>query len=188
MGASPSHPRVMPIIIDEDNNSHGNPSYVPGSIVRIKLENFVTYDAVEFRPGPYLNMVLGPNGTGKSTIACAICIGLGWPPSVSLIQRCVSCIIMLRYIAQILGRSSEINAYVKHGADKGFVEIELKGKKGKPNLIIRRNISSKNRNSQFTLNGRPITLTEIKKHMAKLNVQVENLWYAVISFVWRVYA
>jgi chromosome segregation ATPase len=24
-------------------------------------------------------MTLGPNGTGKSTIACALCIGLGFP-------------------------------------------------------------------------------------------------------------
>ena len=57
-------------------------SFIPGSIVRIQLRNFVTYDYVEFRPGPYLNMILGPNGTGKSSIACAICLGLNWPPSV----------------------------------------------------------------------------------------------------------
>jgi structural maintenance of chromosomes protein 5 len=55
-----------------------------GSITRIQLENFVTYDYAEFRPGPQLNMVLGPNGTGKSSIACAICLGLNFPPSVSV--------------------------------------------------------------------------------------------------------
>ena len=60
--------------------------YVTGSIVRIKLENFVTYDFVEFRPGPHLNMVIGPNGTGKSSIACAICLGLNFPPSVSTLS------------------------------------------------------------------------------------------------------
>ena len=60
------------------------PRYIPGSIVRIQLKNFVTYDFVEFCPGPYLNMILGPNGTGKSSIACAICLGLNWPPSVCL--------------------------------------------------------------------------------------------------------
>ena len=54
----------------------------PGSIVRVKLENFVTYTAVEFLPGPSLNMVIGPNGTGKSTLVCAICLGLGWGPQV----------------------------------------------------------------------------------------------------------
>ena len=56
----------------------------PGSIVRVKLANFVTYTAVEFLPGPSLNMVIGPNGTGKSTLVCAICLGLGWGPQVSL--------------------------------------------------------------------------------------------------------
>ena len=55
----------------------------PGSIVRVKLENFVTYTAVEFLPGPSLNMVIGPNGTGKSTLVCAICLGLGWSPQVN---------------------------------------------------------------------------------------------------------
>ena len=56
--------------------------YQPGSIVRVKLSNFVTYTAAEFRPGPSLNMVIGPNGTGKSTLVCAICLGLGWGPQV----------------------------------------------------------------------------------------------------------
>lgn len=58
--------------------------YQPGSIVRVELKNFVTYTAVEFFPGPSLNMVIGPNGTGKSTLVCAICLGLGWGPQVSL--------------------------------------------------------------------------------------------------------
>lgn len=57
-------------------------AYQPGSIVRVKLVNFVTYDLVEFFPGPSLNMVIGPNGTGKSTLVCAICLGLGWGPQV----------------------------------------------------------------------------------------------------------
>ena len=59
-------------------------NYQPGSIVRVELKNFVTYTAVEFFPGPSLNMVIGPNGTGKSTLVCAICLGLGWGPQVSL--------------------------------------------------------------------------------------------------------
>ena len=57
--------------------------YQPGSIVRIKMINFVTYTAAEFFPGPNLNMIIGPNGTGKSTLVCAICIGLGWDTKVS---------------------------------------------------------------------------------------------------------
>lgn len=56
--------------------------YKPGAIVRIKVTNFVTYNNAEFYPGPKLNMVIGPNGTGKSTLVCAICLGLGWGPQV----------------------------------------------------------------------------------------------------------
>lgn len=59
----------------------------PGSIVRVKLSNFVTYTDVEFFPGPSLNMVIGPNGTGKSTLVCAICLGLGWGPQVKTKSR-----------------------------------------------------------------------------------------------------
>ena len=58
----------------------------PGSIVRVKLQNFVTYTSAEFFPGPSLNMVIGPNGTGKSTLVCAICLGLGWGPQVWMLQ------------------------------------------------------------------------------------------------------
>lgn len=61
-------------------------SYVPGSIVRVQLHNFLTYDHVEFRPGPHLNMIIGPNGTGKSSIACAIALGLNWSPSVRYLR------------------------------------------------------------------------------------------------------
>lgn len=63
--------------------------FIPGSIKRIQLKNFVTYDYVEFFPGPHLNMILGPNGTGKSSIACAICIGLNFPTSVRTTIPCV---------------------------------------------------------------------------------------------------
>ena len=35
-----------------------------------------TYNEVEVLPGPNLNLILGPNGTGKSTIVSAICLGM----------------------------------------------------------------------------------------------------------------
>lgn len=60
----------------------GPGGYKAGAIVRIKVINFVTYTQAEFFPGPKLNMVIGPNGTGKSTLVCAICLGLGWGPQV----------------------------------------------------------------------------------------------------------
>ena len=38
------------------------------------MVNFITYDEAEVFPGPRLNVVLGPNGTGKSTLTHAICL------------------------------------------------------------------------------------------------------------------
>ncbi|KAF8651094.1 hypothetical protein AX16_004894 [Volvariella volvacea WC 439] len=130
--------------------------FLPGSIVRMQLKNFVTYDYVQFRPGPYLNMIVGPNGTGKSSIACAIAIGLNWPPN-------------------ILGRATELRHYVKFDSQSGYIEIELKGRHGKPNLIIRRTLNASSNSSNFTLNGQSATGKEIAAKMADLNVQVGNL-------------
>ncbi|KAF8967457.1 P-loop containing nucleoside triphosphate hydrolase protein [Flammula alnicola] len=124
----------------------GDDGYIPGSIVRIQLHNFVTYDYVQFSPGPYLNMIIGPNGTGKSSIACAIALGLNFPPA-------------------ILGQWTK----------SGYIEIELKGPRGQRNLVIRRNLNSLSKSSSFTLNGAAATGNEIKAKMAELNVQVGNL-------------
>lgn len=129
--------------------------YIPGSIVRIQLENFVTYDYVEFRPGPYLNMILGPNGTGKSSIACAICIGLNFP-------------------AKTLGRANDVHHFVKNTAEKGYVELELKGPKGRPNIIIRRNLTANSKSTTFTINDKSASGREVSEQVEKLNVQVGN--------------
>jgi len=66
-----------------DDKEYAKDDHQPGSLVRVKLTNFVTYTAAEFHLGPSLNMIIGPNGTGKSTLVCAICLGLGWSPQVS---------------------------------------------------------------------------------------------------------
>ncbi|KAI8989879.1 P-loop containing nucleoside triphosphate hydrolase protein [Trametes punicea] len=130
--------------------------FVPGSIVRIQLQNFLTYDWVEFRPGPYLNMIFGPNGTGKSSIACAICLGLNFPPSV-------------------LARAPDLSSYVKQDKETGYIEIELKGAKGKGNLVIRRTLQRSTKSAPFTLNGKSASGKEINTRMAELNVQISNL-------------
>lgn len=76
---------------------------------------------------------------------------------------------------QVLGRATELNSFVKIGATDGHIEIELKSLPGKPNLIIKRTLSSTSKGSTFTLNGSPATGAEIKARMAQLNVQVGNL-------------
>lgn len=70
-------------------------------------------------------MILGPNGTGKSSIACAICLGLNWPPSVRVfISSAHSTALTIRI--QVLGRAADLNSFVKLGTDAGHVESTLR--------------------------------------------------------------
>lgn len=128
--------------------------YWPGSIVRVACEHFVTYDAVEFRPGPYLNMIVGPNGTGKSTVVCAIALGLGWKPSV-------------------LGRAKDVASYVKLGHTHGWVEVELQGRDA--NISIRRVLFRESNSSDWMLNGVAASAREVNHVVSQFNIEVGNL-------------
>ncbi|WFC98940.1 Structural maintenance of chromosomes protein 5 [Malassezia yamatoensis] len=139
-----------------DVRDRGSSGYIAGSIVRLACENFVTYDAVEFFPGPHLNMIIGPNGTGKSTVVCAIALGLGWKPSV-------------------LGRAKDIASYVKLGHQQGWVEIELQGLQDGPNLTVRRVLFRESNSSDWLLNGRMASAREVHQAISQFHIEVGNL-------------
>ena len=46
------HKRTTTMDIDRPSVEERNQRYKPGSIKRVKLKNFLTYDDVEFFPGP----------------------------------------------------------------------------------------------------------------------------------------
>ncbi|KAI9654314.1 MAG: Structural maintenance of chromosomes protein 5 [Alyxoria varia] len=131
-------------------------SHKPGQIVRVFLQNFVTYTSVTFSPGPALNMVIGPNGTGKSTIVCAICIGLGWSTSH-------------------LGRAKELSEFVKHGCYNAVIEIELKGRDGETNTVIRREIQREGNKTTWFMNGSRSRASDVHSKAKGFNIQVDNL-------------
>uniref|UniRef100_A0A8C2T557 Structural maintenance of chromosomes protein 5 n=1 Tax=Coturnix japonica TaxID=93934 RepID=A0A8C2T557_COTJA len=136
------------------SRSSGKPRFVEGSIVRIYMENFLTYDVCELRPGPNLNMIIGANGTGKSSIVCAICLGLAGKPS-------------------FLGRAEKVSLFVKQGCLKGLVEIELF--KVPENIIITREIQVVTNTSTWHINKKLATLKTVEEQVAALNIQVDNL-------------
>uniref|UniRef100_A0A3Q4GVG0 Structural maintenance of chromosomes protein 5 n=1 Tax=Neolamprologus brichardi TaxID=32507 RepID=A0A3Q4GVG0_NEOBR len=66
----------------QDEGLEGEGRFVEGSILRITMKNFLTYDYSVVHPGPNLNMIVGANGTGKSSIVCAICLCLAGKTAV----------------------------------------------------------------------------------------------------------
>ncbi|KAJ2450766.1 Structural maintenance of chromosomes protein 5 [Coemansia sp. RSA 2336] len=133
---------------------HSLSEYREGAITHISLKNFVTYDRMELTPGPYMNMIIGPNGTGKSTIVCAIALGLGGRPS-------------------LLGRAKDISEFVKHGHERGYIEITLASPSGE--LKVKREIIREGNKTLWKLNGRSATVSQVQKSIRELNVQVDNL-------------
>ncbi|XP_017484448.1 PREDICTED: structural maintenance of chromosomes protein 5 [Rhagoletis zephyria] len=79
---------------------------VKGKIKSVYCKNFVTYGECTFHPTEYLNVIIGPNGTGKSTLVAAIVLGLGGKP-------------------ELLSRSSSIGDYVKNGRDEAMIRVEI---------------------------------------------------------------
>ncbi|KAL0937720.1 structural maintenance of chromosomes 5 smc5 [Colletotrichum truncatum] len=131
--------------------------FQPGAIRRVKVENFVTYERAEFFPGPNLNMVIGPNGTGKSSLVCAICLGLGFSP-------------------KHLGRAGNVKEFVKHGKPTAVIEIELQRRpQDRTHHVIRVQIDRERNSQKWWLNGKDSTHKKIQGLMKDLKIQVDNL-------------
>ncbi|XP_026695844.2 structural maintenance of chromosomes protein 5-like [Ciona intestinalis] len=134
-----------------------NSQFVVGSIIRINVQNFLTYDQCTFRFNPKLNVIIGPNGTGKSSIVCAICIGLAGRTS-------------------LLARAKEIGDYIQHGKQQATIEVELYNV---PHCAIIRRTLNHGQNgktaSTWHLNGNQVNVKQIEETVGKLNIQLSNL-------------
>ncbi|KAJ2709657.1 Structural maintenance of chromosomes protein 5, partial [Coemansia spiralis] len=138
----------------DSSSDGGADEFQRGAIMHIRLTNFVTYDLMEVRPGPNMNMIIGPNGTGKSTIVCAIALGLGEKPA-------------------LLGRAKGVAEFVKHGHERATIEITLAGTEGP--VKIAREIIRDGGKSVWQINGRAATLAEVQRTTQSLSIQVGNL-------------
>ncbi|KAK7969351.1 hypothetical protein PG988_008424 [Apiospora saccharicola] len=139
------------------NGANDVGEYHPGAIVRVMVEDFVTYEHAEFLPGPNLNMVIGPNGTGKSSLVCAICLGLGFHP-------------------RNLGRAGHVGEFVKHGKDYAVIEVELQANSNqRSNPIVRVQISREDNGRKWWLNGRESTQKAVHGLTKEMRIQIDNL-------------
>ncbi|RZF32980.1 hypothetical protein LSTR_LSTR008693 [Laodelphax striatellus] len=125
-----------------------------GSIVKLSLKDFMTFDDVTFLPGNKLNLVIGPNGSGKSSLSCAMVLGLAGK-------------------TKILGRAPDVGQYVKRGKEEATIEIEL-FKKNNNNITVRRTMTIDNKTS-WHLNDRPSSQKEVEELMKSMHIQVDNL-------------
>lgn len=136
--------------------------YNDGNIIHIKLHNFVTYSDTEFWLLPTLNMIIGPNGTGKSTFVCLICIGLGGKPS-------------------LLGRARFAADFIKEGEDFCSIETTLRHSEnnGGTVTVTRRMTRSQNsrtrEKSEWLIDGVVKTENHVAALLQLLNVQLDNL-------------
>ncbi|XP_074605442.1 structural maintenance of chromosomes 5 [Brevipalpus obovatus] len=141
------------------NQSALESPFARGSIVRVRLENFMTYKTLEIRAGPYLNMVLGPNGTGKSALVCAMIIGLAGDASTT-------------------GRAGSFYEYIRFGCESAIVQIELYNPG--QNYVIERKIAKDIRDSRkchtkWKLNGADASQVQVRDLISSLNIRVDNL-------------
>jgi chromosome segregation ATPase len=62
-----------------------------------------------------------PPGTGKSSLVCALCLGLGGS-------------------TKLLGRADSIKDYVQRGCEEAWTELTLSGGAGRGDMVVRRDI------------------------------------------------
>ncbi|GAB4832518.1 Structural maintenance of chromosomes protein 5 [Ancistrocladus abbreviatus] len=133
----------------------GEDDYLPGNITEIELHNFMTFNHLKCKPGSRLNLVIGPNGSGKSSLVCAIALGLGGDP-------------------QLLGRATNVGAYVKRGEESGYIRITLRGHTSEEQIKITRKIDMNNK-SEWLLNGKMVPKKYVIEIIQKFNIQVDNM-------------
>ncbi|GKY99360.1 hypothetical protein MPSEU_000890800 [Mayamaea pseudoterrestris] len=137
----------------------------PGSIKQILLKNFLTFKDVIITPGARLNIVVGANGTGKSTILNAICLGLGGEP-------------------KLLGRADDARDFVMHGEDEASITITLAPKPGMDTHVIERVIDRRRGKekgngrgaSTFFINGEKVNVKEVRELVSsEYKITIDNL-------------
>ncbi|XP_075913224.1 structural maintenance of chromosomes protein 5-like [Petromyzon marinus] len=98
---------------------------------------------------------MGPNGTGKSTLVSALCLGLAGRPG-------------------LLGRGDKIGLFVKKGEAKATVELELARAVG-GDVVVRREIYAASNSSTWFLSGRSASQKQVEELVSSFNIQLSNL-------------
>jgi chromosome segregation ATPase len=105
-------------------------------------------------------MVVGANGTGKSSLLNAICLGLGGNPS-------------------ILGRADDVRSFIQHDTDVAEIAISLKGGHTFRRILDRKKGTAKGRGrgaSTYFINDEPASQDEVVEIVRNTyQIRLENL-------------
>lgn len=102
-----------------------------------------------------MNLVIGPNGTGKSATIAAIALGLAAKP-------------------ETIGRSTSLAEFVKNGEEFAMIEIEIKNDVENEPIVVRRTFG-KEKTSKYKFNGEKVTESQVRQKIARFNIQLDNL-------------
>ncbi|KAH8370365.1 hypothetical protein KR093_003157, partial [Drosophila rubida] len=114
-----------------------------------------SYNEITYYPKEYLNVLTGPNGTGKSTIVSAIILGLGGDP-------------------QLLDRSSSIADYIKSNKNSAIITITINGRTENAKESFKRTISQSGE-SHYFVNSKQLSKSKFLDIVSSFNIQVSNL-------------
>lgn len=144
---------------DEEMESDTESSTAPaqqlsgaGKIYSIYLNNFMTHAETTVHPGQELNILIGPNGTGKSAVVAAIIIGMGGS-------------------TKILSEHNKLCDYVKNGQDQATIRIKLFRDENGATVEFGRKFGRDNK-STFGIDGKKCTEKQFLQAIDDLNIQV----------------
>ncbi len=153
---NPRSQRTSRASLQAMKNNYGLNGFVRGNIVRIEMKNFLTFTNTVIEPGPSLNLIIGPNGTGKSSIVNAVCIVFGGKLS-------------------LLGRGGDLASFVRHGSTQASVEVWVYDPEVPGDLRMVRRVFDSDGRSVFTIDKKKSTYNAVVALNREYDIQLDNL-------------
>ncbi|GAV68085.1 SMC_N domain-containing protein [Cephalotus follicularis] len=145
---------------------HGAQRSGAGTIISIRLENFMCHSNLQIQLSEWVNFITGQNGSGKSAILTALCVAFGCRASKT-------------------ERANSLKEFIKTGCSYALVQVEIKNQGAdafKPEIygdviIIERRIAASSNNTVLKdCQGKKVDIQkgELRELVEHFNIDVEN--------------